>query len=90
MSNNKTKPTPLEILYEVSLQAAQDEVARRKSTPEDRDWSRALGMKLDARLAASREMSVAAGRAAQLANHHRLRPVALGRLHAEPLRCDAV
>ena len=42
MSSNKTKPTPLEILDEVSHQAAQAAVARRKSTAQDRDWSRAL------------------------------------------------
>ena len=51
MSNNKTKPSPFEILDEVSHQAAQAAVARRKSTAQDREWSRALGMKLDARLA---------------------------------------
>jgi hypothetical protein len=49
--SNRTKPTPLEILDEVSHHAAQAAVARRKSTKEDREWSRALGVKVDARLA---------------------------------------
>jgi hypothetical protein len=51
MSTIKTAPTPSEILDEVSHHAAEAAVAARKSTREDRDWSRALGSRLDARLA---------------------------------------
>jgi hypothetical protein len=51
MSTNNTKPSPLEILDEVSHQAAQAAVARRSNTAEDLEWSRALGAKLDDRLA---------------------------------------
>jgi hypothetical protein len=46
-----SKRTALEILDEVSHQAAQAAVARRKSTATEREWSRALGKKLDDRLA---------------------------------------
>ena len=52
MSPNKPKPNALEILDEVSHHAAQAAVERRKkSTPEERAWSRDLGVKIDARLA---------------------------------------
>ncbi len=52
MNTNKPKPNALEILDEVSHQAAQAAVARRrKTTPSDRQWSRDMGVKIDARLA---------------------------------------
>jgi hypothetical protein len=52
MNTNKPKPNALEILDEVSHHAAQAAVARRKkSTPADRQWSRDLGMTVEARLA---------------------------------------
>lgn len=52
MNTNKPKPSALEILDEVSHQSAQAAVDRRKkSTPEERAWSRELGVKIDARLA---------------------------------------
>lgn len=51
MSTTKTPPSPNELLDEVSHHAAQAAVAARRSTEEDREWSRALGVKLDARLA---------------------------------------
>jgi len=52
MSTNKNKPNLLAILDEVSHHAAQAAVARRKkSTPEDRQWSREIGATVDARLA---------------------------------------
>ena len=51
--SNKPKPNAREILDEVSHHAAQADVAARcgKSTARDRQWSRDLGVKLDARLA---------------------------------------
>jgi hypothetical protein len=51
MSTIKPHPTPREILDEVSHQAAEAAVAARKTTADDRAWSRALGARLDARLA---------------------------------------
>ena len=42
---------PLDILDELSHHAAQAAAATRKTTAEDRQWSRALGAQLDARLA---------------------------------------
>ncbi len=51
--SNKPKPNAVEILDEISHHAAQAAVERRrgKSTARDRQWSRELGAKLDARLA---------------------------------------
>lgn len=51
MSTMKNKPTPSEILDEITHHAAEAAVAARKATKEDREWSRALGARLDARLA---------------------------------------
>lgn len=51
MSTIKPHPTPSEILDEVSHQAAEAAVAARKTSKDDRHWSRALGARLDARLA---------------------------------------
>ncbi len=51
MSTSKPNPTALEILDEISHHAAQAAVAHRTSTPKEREWSRALGAKLDTRLA---------------------------------------
>ncbi len=50
--NTKSKPNAVEVLDEVSHQAAQAAVARRKkSTTTERQWSRDLGVTIDARLA---------------------------------------
>lgn len=52
MSNDDEKPNALEILEEISHHAAQAAVARRrKKTAQERQWSRDLGVSLDARLA---------------------------------------
>ena len=53
MSTKRTDVTPnhADILDEVSHHAAQAAVARRKSTGQEREWSRALGVKLEARVA---------------------------------------
>ena len=48
----KPKPNAVEVLDEISHHAAQAAAARRgKPTTRDREWSRELGVKLDARLA---------------------------------------
>jgi hypothetical protein len=51
MSTKKPKPSPVEVLDEITHQAAQAAVAQRKSTARDHQWSRDLGATIDARLA---------------------------------------
>lgn len=51
MSAMKPKPSPEDILDEILHHAAQGAVARRKSTKRDHQWSRELGVQIDARLA---------------------------------------
>lgn len=46
-----SKPDPVEILDEISHHAAQAAVARRTITARDEQWSRDLGVELDARIA---------------------------------------
>lgn len=49
--NKKNKPNAVEILDELSHQAAMHEARHGKSTPDDRKWSRELGQMLEVRLA---------------------------------------
>jgi len=51
MTNKNQKPSALDILDEISHQAALAEAENGKSSVEDRRWSRELGLKLDVRLA---------------------------------------
>ena len=51
MSAKKTNPTPDDVLDEILHHAALGGVTRRKSTKRDHEWSRSLGVSIDARLA---------------------------------------
>jgi len=47
----KSKPNAVDILDEITHQAALYEAQHGKSTPEDRKWARAVGAQLEARVA---------------------------------------
>ena len=51
MSKKSSKPSPVEVLDEISHHAAQAAVARRTTTARDEQWSHELGVELDARIA---------------------------------------
>ena len=50
-ATNCIKPTSVDVLDEISYQAALAEAEHGKSTREDEQWSRQLGEELDARIA---------------------------------------
>ena len=81
MSTKKTTttPSPDDLIDEVSHHVAQAAVSRRKSTSQERDWSKALGMKLDARVAELRRNLTPADPTPEIAKPIRSSTLAMAR-----------
>lgn len=79
MSTKNTNPSHDDILDEVSHHAAQAAVARRRSTSQERAWSRSLGVKLDGRLAELRRNLTPADPAPEAAKPIRPSTLAMAR-----------